>query len=188
VSGSRTGVLFAGLLLGGCLVGCGGSSANGSFTPGPLPHGADWTGVYFSDWGRMELTRTGDSVVGTFTSDTKRGHLSGTVNGDILHFTWSQEDNTIIGRPRTITGSGVFQYYIEDDEHHLRGTWGYEGAVEGGGTWDAVRGRGRPASRTQALPSTEDQNPPDESGGEEQPDDQQAPAQGQSSPDALDNL
>lgn len=167
---------------------CGGGAATGSFTPGPMPRGGDWTGVYFSDWGRMELTRTGDSIVGTFRSDVKNGRLSGTANGNLLRFTWEQRDNTIEGRPRTVTGGGVFQYVLDaNGEHHLNGTWGYEAAVEGGGTWNAMRGRGRPGMRRD--PEDEnviDDGSTDQSGGEERVG--QGSVEPAPNPDALDDL
>ncbi|MBI2895869.1 MAG: hypothetical protein HYY06_20090 [Deltaproteobacteria bacterium] len=166
---------------------CGGGSANGSFTPGPLPRGGDWTGVYFSDWGRMELTRTGDSVVGSFRGDAKSGHLSGTVNGNILRFTWQQDDNTIGGRPRTVTGGGVFQYVLDaNGEAHLNGTWGYEAAVEGGGVWNATRGRGRPGMRRDPEDENVVDDGSDQSGGEEQVG--QGSVEPAANPDALDDL
>jgi len=172
------------------LAACGGGAANGAFTPGALPQGGDWTGIYFSDWGRLELQRNGDTVVGTFTSDIKRGRLSGSVHGNILRFTWTQQDDRIIGRPRAMNGSGVFQYYVDDNgEHHLRGTWGYEASIDDGGEWNAAKSRTRLRPRPQPQPTGEE-------GGGGPGEESSPPAQGGTEPsgepehggDALDNL
>jgi hypothetical protein len=126
-------------------IACGGASSNmpaGSMSAGPMPAGGDWTGVYYSDWGRLEMQRTGDTVVGEFRSDTKKGRISGTVNGRLLTFTFTQNDETIPGRARMFQGSGQFRYYIDQNgDHKLQGTWGYQASYDDGGPWNASRSR-----------------------------------------------
>lgn len=126
-------------------VGCGGAAANqpaGSMSAGPMPAGGDWSGVYYSDWGRLEMQRTGDTVVGEFRSDTKTGRISGTANGNLLTFQFTQNDETIPARPRTFQGAGQFKYYIDDNgDHKLQGSWGFGAEVDDGGPWNATRSR-----------------------------------------------
>lgn len=126
------------------LAACGGGAAAGAFEPASMPRGGDWTGTYFSDWGRLELARTGDTVVGTFRSDIKHGRLSGSVNGNVLRFAWTQLDERIGGRTRELEGSGQFRYTVDENgEHHLEGTWGYRGEISGAGVWNASKSRTR---------------------------------------------
>lgn len=126
-------------------LGCGGGSANmpaGNMSAGPMPAGGEWSGVYYSDWGRLEMQQTGDTVVGEFRSDTKKGRISGRVNGSLLTFQFTQNDDTIPGRSRTFQGSGQFKYYIDDNgDHKLQGTWGFASSYDDGGPWNASRSR-----------------------------------------------
>ncbi len=132
------------LVLLSILAGCGGAAANsaGSMSAGPMPAGGEWSGVYYSDWGRLEMQQTGDTVVGEFRAENKRGNLSGTVNGSLLTFTFRQNDETIPSRPRTFQGSGQFSYYIDElGDHKIRGSWGYGAAYDDGGPWNGSRSR-----------------------------------------------
>jgi hypothetical protein len=170
------------------LAACGGS-AGGAFRPAAMPRGGDWTGTYFSDWGRLEMARTGDTVVGTFLSDIKHGRLSGSVNGDVMRFTWTQLDERIGGRASAVEGGGQFRYVVDaNGEHHLEGTWGYAGEVSGGGVWNASKSRSRVRPRVGGTPGSEQgEGSGTESGGEEQTGGQPQP-QPQPNPDGLDNL
>lgn len=168
---------------------CGGGGAQGAFTPASMPQGGDWTGTYFSDWGTLELGRTGDSIVGTFRSDIKHGRLSGSVNGNVLRFHWNQDDDRIVGRTRSLEGSGQFQYTVDENgEHHLTGTWGYGADISGGGLWNAQksRSRRRPRVDPDANGTGEDGS---DSGGEEPAGDTGGDSGGdEPAPDALDDL
>lgn len=126
------------------VAGCGGASSNmpTNMSAGPMPAGGEWSGVYYSDWGRLEMQQTGDTVVGEFRSDTKKGRISGRVNGSLLTFQFTQNDDTIPGRSRTFQGSGQFKYFIDDNgDHKLRGTWGFASSYDDGGPWNASRSR-----------------------------------------------
>ncbi len=129
------------------LTACGGG-VQGAFTPAPMPAGGDWTGTYFSDWGRLEMVQNGDTIVGEYRSDIKHGRISGTVNGNVFRFTWNQRDDRIIGHSRALEGSGQFQYLVGDNgETTLNGTWGYGSNVAGGGVWNAQKSRSRARPR-----------------------------------------
>jgi len=173
-------------------VACGGGGAQGAFDPASMPQGGDWTGTYFSDWGTLELQRTGDTVVGSFRSDIKHGRLSGSVNGNVLRFSWSQIDDRIVGRSRTIEGSGQFQYTVDDNgEHHLAGTWGYGADISGAGVWNASKSRTRRRPRVETEGSgSEEGDTGSESGGEEQTGETGGGDTGGEgeAPDALDDL
>ena len=170
------------------LVACGGGGAQGAFDPASMPQGGDWTGDYFSDWGRLELQRTGDTVVGTYRSDIKHGRLSGSVNGNVLRFTWNQQDERIVGHARSLEGAGQFQYVVDENgEHHLNGTWGYNSDVSGAGVWNANKSRARRRPRVDPnVNGTGDTS--GDSGGEEQTGGDSGGEDTQPAPDALDDL
>lgn len=48
----------------------------------------------------------------------------------------------VAGRPTTTRGRGYFRYAIgEDGDHYIRGEWGHDDQITGGGPWNAVRDR-----------------------------------------------
>ncbi len=123
------------------IAGCGGGGV--SIDEGPMPSGGSFTGVWHSpQYGRMELVQTGQQVVGHYTKDERTGRIQGTARGNVLRFEWSEQRELVAGRPITTRGRGYFRYAIGDDsDHYLRGEWGVDDAVTGGGEWNAVRDR-----------------------------------------------
>ena len=145
MSGSKSKVLSV-LVLGGltAIAGCGGGGL-GNISEGPMPEGGSFTGVWHSpQYGEMHLVQTGQQVVGDFTKDERRGRVQGSVSGDVMRFEWSEDREMIAGRPITTRGRGYFRYTIgEDGDHYIRGEWGNDDAMRGGGPWNAVRDRRR---------------------------------------------
>jgi hypothetical protein len=72
------------------------------------------------------LLRTGDEVMGGYSSGKTDGFIEGKIVDGVLHFTW---------REGALNGRGVAQAEGET----LRGTWGTGGSEEGGGEWNGVR-------------------------------------------------
>ena len=72
------------------------------------------------------LLRTGDEVMGGYSSGKTDGFIEGKIVDGVLHFTW---------REGALNGRGVAQAEGET----LRGTWGTGGSEEGGGEWSGVR-------------------------------------------------
>jgi hypothetical protein len=125
---------------------CGGSAhvVKSKWKPGPMPAAGNFDGVYGSDFGRLEITVSGDAAIGLYEADKHYGRLEGKVDGDLLHFSWTQWNEDMQGKLRETTGRGVFRYIVTtqtmgdrvDEEHSLDGTWGY-GASEAGNSWRA---------------------------------------------------
>lgn len=80
---------------------------------------------------RAMLWREGDRVTGVYSYGLGQGELSGIVQDDTLTFVWQSGGRHGLARIRTAAGG------IEFD-----GTWGYDEAAAGGGTWTGAR-RGR---------------------------------------------
>jgi hypothetical protein len=85
---------------------------------------ADVTGSYTSNWGPVKLEQHGAHVTGEYVFDG--GKLDGTMDGNLLRFTW---------RERAGTGHGVFAVASDGE---LIGTWGAGPDDLGGGGWRLV--------------------------------------------------
>lgn len=125
------------------VAGCGGGGVN--IPEGPMPQGGSFTGVWHSpQYGEMQMVQTGSAVVGEYTKDERRGRIQGTAQGNVLRFEWSEERELIAGHPVVTRGRGYFRYAIGDDgDHYVRGEWGNDNNLTGGGPWNAVRDRRR---------------------------------------------
>ena len=134
-----TGLGALALLLG--IAGCGGGGV--SVPEGPMPDGGNFTGVWHSpQYGEMHMIQTGQSVRGEYTKDERHGTITGTVRGNVMRFEWSERRELVAGRPSTTRGRGYFRYAIgEDTDHYIRGEWGHDNDISGGGPWNAVRDR-----------------------------------------------
>jgi len=123
------------------MAGCGGGGV--SIDEGPMPSGGSFTGVWHSpQYGRMEMVQTGQQVVGHYTKDERTGRIQGTARGNVMRFEWSERRELVAGRPITTRGRGYFRYAIGDDsDHYIRGEWGVDDAMTGGGEWNGVRDR-----------------------------------------------
>ena len=100
---------------GGAAVGCGGGTPAkfGNIKAGELPAGETWVGVYYNPvYGYLHWSSDGDNVVGRWkrTDSSHWGELSGTVEGNVLHFTWKEHQYGAVGPSADIKGSGVFVY------------------------------------------------------------------------------
>ena len=129
-------------------LGCGGASGRASVTPGVMPAGETFTGVWHSpQYGEMQLVQTGNSVIGEYTHDERRGRIQGTATGDLLRFEWTERRELVAGRPTTTRGRGYFRFEVGDDtDRYIVGEWGHDDNETGGGPWRAVRDRRRRAS------------------------------------------
>ncbi len=126
------------------LAGCGGGG-RANISPGTMPAGETFTGVWHSpQYGEMQLVQTGNSVVGEYVHDERRGRIQGTATGDLLRFEWSESRELVSGRPNTTRGRGYFRFQVgEDNDRYLVGEWGHDSNETGGGPWRAVRDRRR---------------------------------------------
>jgi hypothetical protein len=131
-------------------LGCGGGQAKTTrveIAPSPMPEGGDFDGVFQSPaYGRMEFTVQGANVIGLYEGERHYGKIEGTINGNVLNFTWTQWKQDLQGKERTSTGHGYFRYIIDEEKttsaskmvHKLNGEWGYD-ADNAGNPWKAVK-------------------------------------------------
>lgn len=69
---------------------------------------------YNTDYGTMTLNFDGETVTGRYTH--ANGRIKGTLNGNILTGTWTQDN-----------GSGAFRFEFGDDFETFQGKWNYKG-------------------------------------------------------------
>lgn len=135
--------ILAALVL-GAILGCGGSQKPKA---GPLPQGAAFYGVWQSpQYGNMHLCQSGKKVIGDYVKHERRGRIQGTVDGDLLTFQWEDHRELVQGVPQERRGQGYFRIEIgEDGDQYLKGEWGMDDEMSGGGPWNAVKlRRGEP--------------------------------------------
>lgn len=133
------------------LAGCGdGSSAKtANITPGDLPSGAKWDGVYYSElYGHLHLVQSGTSMKGKWERRTKDkwGELKGTVTGDVLHFEWNEYTRGLVGPNAKRSGKGYFKYKRPDGanvDDIIVGEVGRD-QDEVGDPWEAIKQRNLP--------------------------------------------
>jgi len=79
------------------------------------------SGNYVGTWGATTLRQDGDHVAGTYAYSN--GHIDGTLVGNTLRFTWTEDDGS---------GRGMF---VVSDRGALVGTWGQGADDHNGGAW-----------------------------------------------------
>ena len=108
-------VAIAGIV-GGALVGCASPEAKfASVKAGELPAGQAWPGVYYNPvYGYLHLVGQEGSLVGRWkrTDSSHWGEMSGTVEGNVMHFTWREHRYGVVGPSGESHGSGVFVYKL----------------------------------------------------------------------------
>ncbi|MBW2376339.1 MAG: hypothetical protein JRF55_10180 [Deltaproteobacteria bacterium] len=131
-------------LLLGVILGCGGSQKPKA---GPLPEGATFYGVWQSpQYGNMHMCQSGKQVIGDYVKHERAGRIQGDVDGDLLIFQWEDRRELVAGKPQIRRGRGYFQIQIgEDGDQYVKGEWGMDDELSGGGPWNAVKlRRGQP--------------------------------------------
>ena len=128
----------------GVALGCAGSQKPKA---GPLPEGATFYGVWQSpQYGNMHLCQSGRQVIGDYLKNERAGRIQGDVEGDLLVFQWEDRRELVKGKPQIRRGKGYFRIAIgEDGDQYVKGEWGMDDALSGGGPWNAVKlRRGQP--------------------------------------------
>ena len=126
------------VLLLGVILGCGGSQKPKA---GPLPEGATFYGVWQSpQYGNMHLCQSGKQVIGDYVKHERAGRIQGNVDGDLLVFQWEDRRELVSGKPQVRRGRGYFRIQIgEDGDQYVKGEWGMDDDLSGGGPWNAVK-------------------------------------------------
>lgn len=109
-------VLFGAGLLSIGAIGCNGGPGapkTASVTPGDMPEGADWTGVFFDPlYGEFHLIQEGKSLNGKWERPKKDkwGEIHGEVTGNVFKFTWIEYTRGSVGMNAERNGKGYFVY------------------------------------------------------------------------------
>lgn len=126
------------------LAGCGdgGEAKSAKVTSGPMPEGETWTGVYYHPvFGYLHMQEEGDHVVARWkrTDHSYWGELSGTLSGNVLHYTWKEHKIGMVGASATTKGKGYFVYKVNKENiGELDGEFGLNDA-ETGSSWKNVK-------------------------------------------------
>lgn len=134
------------LSVAGALVACGpgsGDVKHAKVTAGAMPAGGEWNGVYFStQFGYLHLVSDNRSANGAWrtAAGDAWGELSGTCDGDLLKYEWTERKIGAIGADATKKGHGYFRYTIpkEGEAAKIVGEWGL-GESDAGAPWEAVK-------------------------------------------------
>jgi len=113
-----------------------------SVKAGAMPEGESWTGVYFHPvFGYLHLQEEGSNVVGRWkrTDHSHWGEMSGTSNGNVLHYTWKEHKVGMVGASATTHGKGYFVYKVNKENiGELDGEFGLNDS-EVGSSWKNVK-------------------------------------------------
>jgi hypothetical protein len=124
--------------------GCGGpqESKTASVKVGDMPDGESWTGVYFHPvFGYLHLVEEDQNVVGKWVKTDKgaAGQLSGSKQGNVLRFSWSEHPCGGGAGLHKAKGKGVFVYKMGPNGiAELDGQYGLEDS-EVGSDWHNVK-------------------------------------------------
>jgi hypothetical protein len=125
-------------------VGCGGepSAKFATFKAGDLPEGQDWPGVYYNPvYGYLHMVAQDGAVTGRWkrTDGSHWGELSGTAQGNVLHFTWKEHKLGVVGPASDSHGSGVFAFKMgEGNIPELAGQYALDDSDQVG-DWHCVK-------------------------------------------------
>lgn len=116
---------------GSLALGCGGHGATfPGVKAGPMPSDQTWEGVYYNPvYGNLHLTAQDSSIVGRWkrTDSSHWGELSGTVEGNLLRFKWTEHTYGTVGPAADLHGNGVFVYKMgQNDIPELDGQYAIE--------------------------------------------------------------
>ncbi len=125
-------------------LGCGaaGDAKTANITPGNMPDGESWTGVYYHPvYGYMHIVEQDTNVIGKWkrTDQSHWGQLSGTKQGNVLHFTWTEHIYCRSDPSSISKGRGVFVYKVgKEGIAETDGQFGLDDS-EVGGDWHMVK-------------------------------------------------
>jgi hypothetical protein len=127
---------------------------------GDMPQGQSWPGVYYNPvYGYLHVVEQDGNASGRWkrTDGSHWGELSGTIQGNVLHFTWREHKYGGVGPSSDSHGSGVFVFKPgEQNIPELAGQYALDGSAEVG-DWHCVKQMNMPPK----LDSINGDNPAD---------------------------
>lgn len=135
-----TALTASAIAIAGC--GDGNEPKTAKVASGPMPEGETWTGVYFHPvFGYLHMQEEGSNVVARWkrTDHSHWGELSGTLTGNVLHYTWKEHKIGMVGASATTKGKGYFVYKVNKENiGELDGEFGLNDS-EVGSSWKNVK-------------------------------------------------
>jgi hypothetical protein len=123
-----------------CGAGSGARATN--IKPGPMPEGETWTGVYFHPvFGYLHVIEEDSSITGKWkrADQSAWGELSGSKDGNVVHFQWKEHKYGLVGPAAEQHGKGVFVYKIGENKiGELDGVYGLNDD-EVGSEWHNIK-------------------------------------------------
>lgn len=110
---------------------------------GDMPADGEWSGVYYSPlYGFLHIVAEGSTANGAWrtTAGDKWGELNGTIEGDLLKYSWVEHTIGLVGANAGRKGKGYFKYTApsDADAHVIAGEWGLN-EDERGYKWEATK-------------------------------------------------
>ncbi len=84
------------------------------------------SGHFQTEWGKMVLVQSGNTVTGTYEHDN--GRLEGKIDNNVITGNWYEEPTS-----QPPTDAGIFRFEFADDGNSLTGFWKYDYSD---GAWD----------------------------------------------------
>jgi hypothetical protein len=126
-------------------LGCGSSGGKqaANIPAGEMPSGESWVGVYYHPvYGYLHMTEEGSNVIARWkrANGDAWGELSGTSQGNVLHYTWKEHKIGLVGPAAESHGKGYFVYKRGKEEgiYELDGQFGMD-QDELGSDWHCVK-------------------------------------------------
>jgi len=124
--------------------GGGGGAKFAAVKAGEMPNGESWPGVYYNPvYGYLHMVEQDNNIVGRWkrTDGSHWGELSGTVEGNVLHFTWNEHKYGGVGPSADSKGSGVFVYKMGEKFGELDGQYALTDSDQVG-EWHCIKQNG----------------------------------------------
>ncbi len=135
-------------------VGCSGSpqAKFANVKAGQMPEGQAWPGVYYNPvYGYLHIVEQDGAASGRWkrTDGSHWGELSGTAEGNVLHFTWKEHRYGAVGPSADSHGTGIFVYKPgENNIPELAGQYAIDDS-DSVGDWHCVKQVGMKPDPTQ---------------------------------------
>jgi hypothetical protein len=128
------------------VIDCGGTQAKfGVVKGGEMPSGEAWVGVYYNPvYGYLHMIEQEGNLVGRWrrTDGSHWGELSGTAEGNVVHFTWKEHKYGGVGPSADSHGSGIFVYKMgPNDIPELAGQYALDDSTDVG-DWHCIKQKG----------------------------------------------
>jgi hypothetical protein len=138
------GILVMALAAGTIACSSGGGAKFAGVKAGEMPAGESWPGVYFNPvYGYLHMVEQGGNIVARWrrTDGSHWGELSGTAEGNVLHFTWNEHRVGGVGPSAESKGSGVFVYKMGEKFGELDGQYALADSDQVG-EWHCIKQAG----------------------------------------------